>query len=132
MSCLPILMVAALTSVATADQSNPMETMIVDGQPVTSLSCQLQEGEALVADAIEHSLEGRKAELAACSEAGETVTLQWSWAGDKGATIVVTHPAESAVADCVEAALEARAEPIEGTCTAHLPVGPSSAVVNGD
>ncbi|MFH1469855.1 MAG: hypothetical protein ABIO70_36060 [Pseudomonadota bacterium] len=94
----------------------------VAGQPVRDLTCSFLEGAELAEAAISHTLVDRKASLDRCSADPTEVRVQWSWGGDKGATIVVTRAPDEALADCVEAALTPEVQPIIGYCVGHLPL----------
>lgn len=119
-----LFLLLATTASALAQPTIPA-TMSIDGVEVRDLGCSLLEGTAEAEGAIEGTLTGRHAALSACVEQPAEVRVQWSWGGDKGATIVVTQAPSEALADCVEDALVPAVNPhIVGYCIGHVPLEP--------
>ncbi len=97
------------------------ETSVLD-QELRGLECTLSEGEFLAGPAVVATLAGRKAALDACAADGAALKVRWTWDGDDAASIA-TVDASKALATCVEGALEAVPQAIEGRCEGVLLIG---------
>ncbi len=117
---LPILLAVPVLMAADATIHVP-ETHVLD-QELRELSCTLSEGEFLAGPAVIASLAGRKAALDACAADGAALRVRWTWNGDENA-VIETVDANASLSTCVETALVAMPEAIEGRCEGVLLIG---------
>lgn len=118
---LPIL--CAVPILMAADSSIQVPSTTVLDQELRDLSCTLSQGEFLAGPAVVASLAGRKATLDACASDGAALRVLWTWNGTDSASIQVKDASSPALSGCVEAAMQAVPQAIEGRCEGVLLLG---------
>jgi len=132
MSSYPAILLAVVLGAARAGPPAVPSELTVAGHRAHDIECSLLEGGSLAVDALTTSLGEGADSLDRCVGPGRKVKVQWSWGGEKGATVVATRWTDEATANCVEPALRPRVVGIVGYCSAWLPLeelsGPDSLV----
>jgi hypothetical protein len=106
-----------------ADTTIHVPELDVLDQELRALSCTVSEGGFLAGPAVVASLAGRKAALDACASDGAALRVRWTWEGEAGADIAAVDGAPAELTRCVEAALQAVPEAIDGACEGVLLIG---------
>jgi hypothetical protein len=115
-----LALVLASTSPASARSRIEVGDLVVDGQAVRDLRCDLEKGGFFAGAAIVGALAKQHKAIAACAPAGDAARLSFTFSAGKTVDIAVVAAANAPVGECIKRALAQVASTDVGTCSATI------------
>jgi len=115
-----VLVLVAATAPASARTRIEVGDLVVDGQAVRDLRCDLDQGGFFAGAAIVGALAKQHKAIAACAPAGDAARLSFTFSAGKTVDVAVVAAANAPVGECVKRALvQVQADDV-GTCSATI------------